>query len=233
MNLTNLFYAFLGGFLPTLIWLWFWLKEDPHPEPRRVLFFTFFAGMLAVPAALLLEEAASRIALSAGLIEKGSLGLFIIFIWAAIEEILKYFAAYQAALKRANFDEPADAIIYLITAALGFAALENTLFLLKTMQSHAVFLSLITGNLRFLGATVLHTVTSATLGASIGFCFFHKEHRRRNLYGGLFLATLLHVFFNFFIIKNSGSQIFQIFSLVWVGAIAIIFVFEKIKRVKN
>lgn len=226
-------YALIGGFAPALIWLWFWLKEDPHPEPKRAIFFTFFAGALAVPIALLLEESASKAAISLGLAKKGSIGVSMLIVWAAIEEYLKYFAAKQIALKRKNFDEPVDALIYMITAALGFAAFENTLFLFKVFQGHGLLLGFITGNLRFLGATVLHTVASGTLGASIGFGFFHKEHLRRNIFGGFILAVLLHVFFNLFIIKSSGSQILQTFALIWVAAVAIIFIFEKIKRIKR
>lgn len=229
----RIIYAIFGGFLPTLIWLWFWLKEDAHPEPRRMIFFTFLAGALAVPLALILEEIASWLAVSSGIAKKGTMGISMIFIWAAVEEYLKYFAAKQVAFKRKSFDEPVDALIYMITAALGFAAFENTLFLLKAFQGSGLFLGLITGNLRFLGATVLHTVTSAALGASIGFGFFHKERAWRNVYGGLLLAILLHVFFNFFIIKNSGAAIFQIFSVVWIAAIAVIFIFEKIKRINK
>ena len=35
-NLTAsiLFFAIAGGFIPSLLWLWFWLKEDSNPEPR-------------------------------------------------------------------------------------------------------------------------------------------------------------------------------------------------------
>ena len=53
MTLTTLGYAFLGGLLPSLIWLYFLLKEDSRcPEPRTLIALTFVAGMVAVPFAL-------------------------------------------------------------------------------------------------------------------------------------------------------------------------------------
>jgi len=53
----NLLYALLGGFLPALLWLWFWIKEDRRrPEPRGILVMTFFAGMIAVLFALAIEH---------------------------------------------------------------------------------------------------------------------------------------------------------------------------------
>ena len=29
--------AFILGLIPALIWLWFWLKEDIHPEPAKMI----------------------------------------------------------------------------------------------------------------------------------------------------------------------------------------------------
>jgi protease PrsW len=128
-----------------------------------------------------------------------------------------------------SFDEPIDALIYLITAALGFAALENILFLLKVFGTQGMLVGFITGNLRFLGATLLHIATPATVGASIAFSFFHKEKLRRNVFGGLLLATILHTVFNFFIIRSGNTSLFKILVPLWLAIIIIFLVFEKIK----
>ena len=57
MTPTTLGYAFLGGLLPSLIWLYFLLKEDARcPEPRTLIALAFVAGMAAVPLALPLEQ---------------------------------------------------------------------------------------------------------------------------------------------------------------------------------
>ena len=52
----------------------------------------------------------------------------LIFVWVIIEEILKYTAALIVVFWHKAVDEPIDTIIYMITIALGFSALENTLF---------------------------------------------------------------------------------------------------------
>ncbi|MEK7121976.1 MAG: PrsW family glutamic-type intramembrane protease [Patescibacteria group bacterium] len=222
--------AILIGFLPAVLWLWFWLKEDPHPEPRRVLAVTFLAGIMVVPIALFLEKTAYYLLIKWGLIDFGAFGFFLFFVWASIEEYLKYFAAKIAALRRLSFNEPVDAPIYLITAALGFAALENVFFIFKT---HLITpeLSLITGEMRFIGATLLHIVTSAIVGMSVAFSFFHPEKRSRNVLGGLMLAILLHALFNLFIIKSGENGILNVFIFVWIGAIALLFFFEKVKKI--
>lgn len=224
--------AIVIGFLPAIFWLWFWLKEDPHPEPRRVLLATFFAGMLVVPIAMFFEEAAFKSLNWLGWAKAGSIGAITLFIWAFIEEFLKYFAARQAALKRPSFDEPVDAPIYLITAAIGFAALENVLFLFKTLWSTPE-LGIATGEMRFLGATLLHIITSAIVGLSIGISFFKREKRARNLFFGILTATLLHGLFNLFIINSGDQGMFRVFALVWVGGIILLLLFERIKRIKK
>src|SRR3989344_7863066 len=117
--------AFLGGVLPALLWLFFWLMEGRcEPEPKRYIVFAFLAGMLAVPLVLPIERAAMQYVS----------GTLLLVAWAAVEEIFKFAAAYFTALRSRVFDEPLDAVIYLVTEALAFAAFENMLFLLPPLQ---------------------------------------------------------------------------------------------------
>ena len=52
------------------------------------------------------------------------------FLWAAlVEEVVKFMAIRFMILNDPEFDEPVDAMIYMITASLGFAAIENILFI--------------------------------------------------------------------------------------------------------
>ncbi len=223
--------AAVGGLITALIWLWFWLREDPHPEPRKTLFLAFGAGALAVFAALFLEEASFYLGIDFGFWSRNELSFFLFVVWAGIEELLKYFAAYWAALRKDVFDEPVDAPVYLITAALGFAAFENILMLFGLFQSE-VASGIAAAHLRFVGATLLHVLASSIVGLSIAFDFFHKHHRWRNALGGLVLATLLHAVFNFFIMKGGAEGMIYVFSVVWVGIIILILSFEKIKKEK-
>ena len=38
--------SFLLGLIPALIWLWFWLKEDAHPEPAKNITLSFLGGSI-------------------------------------------------------------------------------------------------------------------------------------------------------------------------------------------
>ncbi|MCK4386693.1 MAG: PrsW family intramembrane metalloprotease [Candidatus Pacebacteria bacterium] len=224
-----IFYALLGGIIPTIIWLWFWLKEDSlRPEPTKYLFLSFIFGMIAAALVLPVEEIISKIL--------PGTGLAVIVALSFAEEIFKYGGAYFSALKKKCLDEPVDALIYMITAALGFAALENTLFLLQAIKTSGADITriVLVGNLRFIGATLLHTVSSGAIGLFIALSFYKsKTIKRLYLLIGLILSVGLHAIFNFFIIRTSGGGIFAVFALVWLTVILLIFLFEIIKRIKR
>jgi RsiW-degrading membrane proteinase PrsW (M82 family) len=222
-------YAFFVGLLPALFWLWFWLHEDSaHPEPRSTLAFTFTTGMAMIFLAIPLEALFNHATLTTS---------WRFLAWAGVEEVLKFSAAYLAALHTKAYDEPLDAIVYMMCAALGFAALENMLFILNNGASIALGTSagalstVFITNLRFIGANLLHVVASSTIGIAMALSFYKKiEEKVVWTIGGIAVAIILHTLFNLFIIDGSGSGIFLVFSTVWLTMIGFILVFEKIKK---
>ena len=162
------FFSFLAGFIPPLIWLGFWLREDKlHPEPKKILVTTFFAGMIGTILALIFEELVKIL----GGFTNESQSFLLMTIWVAIEETMKYLMAFSAALWRKENDEPIDNMIYLITAAIGFSSLENLLYLLDPFRTGNILEGVITGNLRFLGTTPLHLLSSAIIGIAMAYAF--------------------------------------------------------------
>lgn len=216
------FVALLAGVLPAILWLSFWLLEDrTHPEPKRYIFFTFLAGMLMVALALPIEKLA--IAYTSG--------FKLLFLWALCEEVLKFAAAYVVALHSRQFDEPLDAIIYMVTVALGFSAAENALFLLSPLGQGNILQTIITGDLRFIGATLLHTLSSATVGIFLAISFYKQVSTRvLAVIGGVILAVVLHALFNFFILGAGGVATFWIFLIIWLGIIAVLLGVERVKK---
>ena len=217
-----IFIALLGGVLPALLWLTFWLLEDRcEPEPKRYLLLTFIAGGVAVFAALWIEQRA-MVYYS---------GTTLLFLWAATEELLKFGAAYLVALRLRVFDEPLDAIVYMVTVALGFSAFENMLFLLTPLQNGDVLQTIIRGDLRFIGATLLHTLASATIGIALALAFYKRAAvKRMAAAAGVILAVALHTLFNFFILKGGGDTTFWVFLFIWFGIVVMLFMTEQIKQ---
>ncbi len=217
--------AAVSGLIPALFWLWFWLREDKKkPEPLLLIAITFIAGMAVVPLALPLQKLAIDL----------YIGTNLIVAWVIIEEVLKYALAVLVILWNRAVDEPIDMIIYMITIALGFSALENTLFLLSPLASGDYLNSTLTGSFRFLGATLLHVLASGTVGVFLAFAFY-KSKVAQMTYGmvGLCLAIVLHALFNFFIIDASGETILGVFLFVWIGIIILFFLFEKVKATER
>ncbi len=219
-------YALLAGILPTLLWLWFWLREDNlHPEPRSLVTLSFISGMIVVIVAVILEKYAYDIV---------SDNTFRYITWAAIEEICKFIAVAVIALPSKNMDEPIDAMIYCITVALGFAALENTLFILSPLHSGDIARGIITGNMRFIGATLVHTVCSAVIGFMVGVTLYKNTFIKTiGISFGVILAITLHAGFNLSIINETVTNTFKVFSWVWVAVIILIILFEEIKGIKE
>jgi RsiW-degrading membrane proteinase PrsW (M82 family) len=226
-----IFVAFLGGVLPALMWLTFWLLEDRlHPEPKRYIFFCFLAGMILV-VPFNINGTLFGIVLP---LEKLALlhfsGIKLLFIWASIEEIAKFAAAFVIALRARVFDEPLDAVIYMVTVALGFAAAENTLFLMNPISQGNLLQTVVTGDLRFIGATLLHTLSSATIGISLAFAYYQGfASKVWAAIGGVVLAVTLHTLFNYFIL-GAGAATFWIFLLIWLGIIAVLLGVERVKK---
>lgn len=221
MASTHFAIAFLGGLIPALFWLWFWLREDKEkPEPLILISLSFISGMLVVPLALPLQKLAIDY----------YHGDNLVFIWVIIEEVLKYAVALAVILWHKAVDEPIDTIIYMITIALGFAALENALFVFHPVVAGDFLNSTLTGLFRFLGATLLHVLASGTVGAFLALAFY-KSTVKKLLFGtiGLLTAIILHALFNFFIIDANGETILGVFLFVWMGIIALFLVFEKVK----
>lgn len=222
MTYTTLGYAFLGGLLPAFIWLYFLLKEDAsHPEPRPLIALTFVAGMVAVPLTLPMEHYAK-------LYLDGDLP--VITAWALIEEVLKYAMAAVFILWRRAVDEAPDYVIYMITVALGFAAAENVLFLITPLSDGDFATGFFTGNVRFLGSTLLHVVASAAIGFALAFSTRYRPQWRIAAAAlGLILAIVLHASFNTLIINQSASTALASFFLVWTAAVAFFAAFEVLK----
>jgi len=228
-----IFYILLG-LLPSIIWLLFYLKKDSHPESNRMIIKIFVFGMLAaIPAAaieLTLEEGLIKQIESPGLL----VSLFDWFIIIALtEEVAKYLIVKLTALRSSELDEPVDVILYMIIAALGFAALENIFLFLGTYPNvnNTLWLLVI---IRFLSATFLHALASGVLGYYIAMSFLNIKKKKRFILKGLVIAVILHGIYNFSIITiDSPLQIIGPIVLLVVTGAFVSYKFKELKKLKS
>lgn len=209
----------LIGLLPSFAWLVFYLEEDPHPEPKKLIFETFLAGAISTFIVLAIQVPLNDLAVSNGIAQYTILSFFLL---SAVEEIFKFGAARLVIGEHPkDFDEPVDAMIYLIVAALGFAAVENVA---AAFNAHGL-LTFETVTLRFIGATLLHTISSGLLGYYWAISIIRRK--KWILFKGLAIATALHVVFNYLILIYEPVVIPT--ALLMVAALFILYDFEKLK----
>jgi RsiW-degrading membrane proteinase PrsW (M82 family) len=229
-------FVLILGILPGFAWLVFYLKEEEtHRESKRLIFFAFAAGMAFGLIAVILENLLNTAGAGIGIAELSILGLVI---FALIEEAAKFGAAYLTIGRSKVMHDPLDIMIYLVVAALGFATLENigslASFWIATrgMGVTSSFAGSFaeTLSLRFVGATLLHSLTSGIVGYhwAVG-VLRHKVARYLPL--GLAIGTVLHAFFNLLIL-NYGNIAYALVFLTLLGFF-VLNDFEKLKAVER
>lgn len=220
-----------AGLAPSIFWLMFYLKKDSHPEPNLMILKIFFWGMLSALPAIFIEK---------GISEELKIFTFSPF-WvliinnilavALVEELLKYLVVRGEILHDKEFDEPVDAMIYMIISGLGFAASENILVLLqvgKVLPLHQTVGILV---LRFIGATFLHALCSGIIGFFLAYSLLkYKKDSLRLVGAGMIASIGLHGLYNFFIIEG-GTKILVPIAIIINSAFFVSFAIQRLKKI--
>src|SRR5215510_11095664 len=130
--LTQNIFVPLLSLLPCVLWLWYFSSRSLYKRPAvRVLGVTFMLGALATVPALVLNLAGQSLFHDFFGRTQLSHILVLFFVVGPVEELLKFLVVYFYAYRRKEFDEPLDGLIFSATAALGFAAIENVIYLAR------------------------------------------------------------------------------------------------------
>jgi RsiW-degrading membrane proteinase PrsW (M82 family) len=184
---------------PAFFWLWWFYRKDRYdPEPRGLVLKVFFLGMLPVFPAGLLELLLLQAVPGARGETFAAAVIGNLLVIAPVEEYGKYLVVRRWAFRHPAFNEPLDGIVYAAAAALGFAALENFLYLL----GEGAWLILLRGPLSTLG----HVLFSAFWGYALGMAWAQTDPAvaRRLINHGLIYAILGHAAYN---IVLSSAQV--------------------------
>jgi RsiW-degrading membrane proteinase PrsW (M82 family) len=186
--------------IPGILWVWFFNRQDrQEPEPIPLLAWTFFLGMLSIIPAALLEMPFRTFLVSpqSSLLRFINMVLFV----GLVEEASKFVAFFVASYHSKHFNQPIDGIIYSVTAALGFASVENLLYTGAFGLSVAWARSVITflAHASFSGIVGYYTALEKLKG-------FHWKY----VWRGLGLASLLHGTYNFLIMEELLPPLFVI-----------------------
>lgn len=211
--------ALLFSLLVALFWLINFRKMDKfEKEPERLIYLAFFAGVLSTIPSVLLE-----IPLGVANVHhpRPLSELLVIFLWVGIvEETFKFLAVRITAYRSSQFNEVMDGMVYMVSAAMGFAAAENVGYMLGFGFS--------VGLLRAILSYLAHLSFSAILGYYMAKAKIEKNGNW--LWIGFILAISLHWFYNFFFVlgtmKTSGGFFF-LGLLVWIFGLILTFILVK------
>jgi RsiW-degrading membrane proteinase PrsW (M82 family) len=197
------------GLAPGLFWLWYFYSQDKYePEPLSLIAKMFFLGMVAAVIAFFLENL--FISFITGI-------LFIVLVVPVVEELLKFSMVALFVYRDKEFDEPMDGIVYATATALGFATLENLVYVFDLQTISSLF---ITGSMRAILSVPGHALFAVFWGYGLGIAKFMPAGKRRSsvIIGGLLLAIGVHGLFNYMLeLSYTGLAILLLlaFPCVW------------------
>jgi RsiW-degrading membrane proteinase PrsW (M82 family) len=234
----TIFIYVVFGILPSLTWLSYYLRKDVHPEPKKTILRTFLWGaLITIPVFFVqlgLAYLLSKIAVS----DLVASLIYWFIVISFTEELFKYLVIKIKIINSPDLDEPVDVMLYMVIAALGFAALENILYLFAPVGgmslNQLIDRTLIITFIRFIGATFLHTLCSAVVGYSLAISFCKIKTKYASISAGLFMAVLLHGLYDFSIMRLDGYMKVAIPAIIILTLAFLVFSgFEKLKKMKS
>jgi protease PrsW len=129
--LLNIAIIVLVAVAPCIFWLWLVYKGDKYkPEPKWLVIRTFLFGMgIAIPVALI--ETFLYPSSAQGTLSLSSAAYLAFVVAGFTEEAAKFLVVRLGVYSSVHFEEPTDGLVYSAAAALGFASLENIIYLIS------------------------------------------------------------------------------------------------------
>jgi len=186
---------------PTFFLLWHFHHADKYKsEPVSLLIITFAIGGVLALVASLVEPNLPKNA--------GRAGTFLYFLLGVglIEEFAKFLAVRVWAYRSKHFNETMDGVIFGITAALGFATVENIFYVFDYGGTVAIFRAFV--------SVPGHAFYGAIMGFYLGQAKF--QHKWWLALVGLALATLLHGIFDTMAELSGAFGFLALPALVWM-----------------
>lgn len=185
------------------IGIYIYLKDKHEREPLGLLLASFFYGVLSTGVTLFISAPLDMLLV---LKPNDTLHQFTnaFFKVAFVEEFSKFIFIRFILYRNKNFNEPFDGIVYATMVGMGFATLENVLYVFNY--------GVTTGILRMFTAVPAHATFAILMGFFLGRAKF--THRKEFSYSvlALLIATAFHGAYDYF-------WFISYIPGIWVGAI--------------
>jgi RsiW-degrading membrane proteinase PrsW (M82 family) len=176
------------------LFLFFYLRNRYKQEPLGPLVITFLYGAAALVPSMMNSTALQRLTgwrSSTPNVLHSLLGALLIV--GLVEEGCKYLVVRFYSYRLPGFTEPYDGIMYSISAALGFATVENVLYVVSGGAA--------TGVLRAVLSVPSHAFNAVLMGYFLGEAKFARSDAAANRLSllGLVLAVIAHGLYDFIV----------------------------------
>lgn len=176
---------------PVVAIIWYITFLDTfNKEPFKMLLRTLIYGALSVIPAVILEIYGGRLLGIVNSIPKAAIQAFVVI--GFVEELAKYFFLRRYVFHREEFDEPYDGIVYAIMIGMGFAGIENILYVASGGVDVAIG--------RMFTAVPAHASFAVLMGYWVGRA--KMENKPYLNWLGLFSAAFFHGLYDFFLLTN-------------------------------
>ncbi len=178
--------------------LYIYYRDKHDREPLGLLLKVFIYGMLSTIPAVLLE-------FKFGVEDKNDLmvsAYMAFLVIAGAEEGSKFLLMRWAVYRNKAFNEPFDGIVYCVMISMGFAALENVLYVFKSDNPMQ------TAILRMITAVPAHFTFAVIMGYYVGLAKFSPTKSLQYNLMGIGGAMFFHGFYDFCLIQQKYPYIF-------------------------
>lgn len=182
------------------ICLFIFYKDVYNREPKLNLIVSFILGCVAIFPAIWFEQAFSYTV-------DGTITGVAIFSYAVVgfsEEASKFLGLRFYSYRQKSFDEPLDGIVYSVMVSMGFATLENVMYVMKYAEAGQ---GLQVGIQRMFLSVPAHASFAVMMGYFVGKAKFNPANSLMIMFTGLLLAIFFHGTYDFFLFLPSYSHI--------------------------
>ena len=210
---------------PVIFLLVFIYRKDKYAkEPISLLMLALFMGMLSTIPASLMEGIMSFIYMpdESDVI---AYGLYNGFAVAGVcEELCKLLFLSWAIWRKPDFDEWFDGIVYSVFVSLGFAGVENVMYVLGGSTFGE---AISTGVMRALLSVPAHFLFAVMMGYFFSLAKFDYVHRRKHMLKAFFVPMLMHGTFDAILFITSGlAEESDSMGLIASGLMVVFVVFD-------
>ncbi len=175
-----------------------YFRDKYEKEPWKLLLVSFLLGALSILPALVQELLFQKISI---INDHVFISAFIGV--AFVEEFWKLFFLLLIPYRRKSFNEPFDGIVYAVMVSMGFATVENIMYVVQGGWG--------VGILRVFTAVPAHAMFAVVMGYFVGLAKFHKGSKIGYILLGFTLAGIFHGTYDYCLFEKN-------FEGIWLGA---------------